>query len=198
MESQERLLGRLVCVTCLNKMCVGQCKFVRRNEAKESGAQPMDTRSPKSNRLSGKEYMTTEKRIKGTEEPSPRTGVGPRQVILLVDDEPTLAKCVRQVLERTGYTVLVAMCAEEALKTINSPEHIDLLIADLCLPDKSGVALAAEFKKTRPDTPVLISSGMLPIESISGLGMLWKPFTPEELRTKVKAALFAQTRVSAA
>jgi DNA-binding NtrC family response regulator len=142
--------------------------------------------------------MTTEKRIKDPEEPPHRNGVGPGQVILLVDDEPVLVKCVRQVLERAGYTVLVAISVEDALKTINSPVHIDLLITDFCLPDQSGEALGVEFKKTRPGTPVLITSGMLLAESISGCRTLLKPFTPEELRTQVRAALFAQARVSAA
>jgi CheY-like chemotaxis protein len=80
--------------------------------------------------------------------------------VLLVDDEASIRMVVARVLEANGYRVLLALSGEEAIELWKAySSEIDLLFTDLQMPGMSGVELAEELKRTRPDLKVLFTSG---------------------------------------
>ena len=86
------------------------------------------------------------------------------KTVLVLDDEPGNRKVMCAILERSGFTPLEAATGAEALKISGSHEGpIDLFVADVHLPDQSGVDVAAEILRRCPETRVLFVSGT-PIE----------------------------------
>jgi two-component system, cell cycle sensor histidine kinase and response regulator CckA len=90
---------------------------------------------------------------------------------------------------------LLAGSAEEALTVADAHDApIDLLLTDAMMPGKSGVELAALMTARRPGIPVIIMSGYTE-ETLDVPGMkdpialLQKPFTPRELRRRIKEVL---------
>jgi CheY-like chemotaxis protein len=115
--------------------------------------------------------------------------------ILIVDDEPKNLKLLKDVLEITGYTILVAGNGREAIETalLHRP---DLILMDLHLPVMDGMS-ATKILKNNPDTsdiPVLVLSGSGPVDNIrmdkTGCdGYITKPFNLGDLRSKIQEYL---------
>lgn len=132
--------------------------------------------------------------------PAPRrpaaVAVVGRETILLVEDEKTVRRFVRQVLERHGFHVLEAASAKAALAEAKAAHALHLLVTDIVMPGDSGVELAAELRRVRPGVPVLYISGY-PANLIAQDGklsdasvhLLLKPFTSEQLLRQVEVAL---------
>jgi CheY-like chemotaxis protein len=67
---------------------------------------------------------------------------GPRQTILVVDDEDFLRRLMAEMLENQGYEVLTAADGEAALARAEAhPGQIDLVVTDLVMPRKTGLEL---------------------------------------------------------
>jgi two-component system cell cycle sensor histidine kinase/response regulator CckA len=124
--------------------------------------------------------------------------------VLLVEDEPALLDLITRVLTGTGYTVLAAGDASEALVYLEDTSRpIDLLLTDVVLPrGLQGDGLAQEALAVRSGLPVLFMSGH-PRESLMssgsldpGIDYLAKPFTPDVLVRRVQQALGAAERRS--
>jgi two-component system nitrogen regulation response regulator GlnG len=117
----------------------------------------------------------------------------PRTRVLVVDDEPSILLEIAGALKR-HYDVLTASSAEEA-ERILSQERLDLLITDLRLPGKDGIALLEFAKAAAPDLPVVLLSGHGTIEEavkairLGAADFLEKPFGPERLQVTVERAL---------
>ena len=80
--------------------------------------------------------------------------------ILLVDDEKSVADVTTGMLERLGYKVTTRISSYDALEAFrNLADRIDLLIADLTMPQMTGLQLYREIKKIRPDIKVIICTG---------------------------------------
>jgi PAS domain S-box-containing protein len=119
------------------------------------------------------------------------------ETVLLVEDELSLRKLSRHLLELCGYSVLEAENGVEAMKI--SQEHqqrnIDLLLTDVVMPGMGGRVLADQLVKQRPKTRVLYMSGYTG-QTVGDHGVLAegsfflpKPFTREGLARKVREAL---------
>lgn len=119
------------------------------------------------------------------------------ETVLLVEDELSLRKLSRHLLELCGYSVLEAENGSDALKL--SQEHnqkaIDLLLTDVVMPGMSGRALADQLVQQRPKTRVLYMSGYTG-QTVGEHGVLAegscflpKPFTREALARKVRETL---------
>lgn len=114
--------------------------------------------------------------------------------ILVVDDEPGVRSVLRSILERDGYRVATAesVAAGKALVASYEPE---LVLADVAMPDDSGLALAAMLAERAGDTAVLMMSGKEDPASaraaveLGVYGFLAKPFKPVELLVAVENAL---------
>jgi CheY-like chemotaxis protein len=81
-------------------------------------------------------------------------------VVLCVDDEPTGLMVRRAILSIAGYDVLTAADGDEAL-AILCTSHVDLVITDHFLPDRTGAQVAAEMKRLKPEVPIVLLTGAL-------------------------------------
>ena len=80
--------------------------------------------------------------------------------ILVVDDEQALVEITEGILERHGYNVTSTTSSTEALDTFRAdPNRFDLVIADLTMPVLTGLDLAEELSRVRPDMPVILVTG---------------------------------------
>ena len=117
---------------------------------------------------------------------------GPAQV-LLVDDEVAIQRAMAPLLRSRGYTVIVAGTGREALDLFER-ERPDLVILDLGLPDMDGTEVCRQVRE-RAETPILILSARgAEKEKVAALDQgaddyVTKPFGPEELLARVRAAL---------
>jgi CheY-like chemotaxis protein len=112
--------------------------------------------------------------------------------ILVVEDEPGLSEMLCEVLEGSGYRVLLAANPEDALRIAGSPDHtIDLLISDVDLQSTlDGTELAVRFRTLRPDSKVMLMSGysdvLLAGNSAHAPSVLEKPFSAGQLLSAVR------------
>ena len=116
--------------------------------------------------------------------------------VLLVEDEPLLMSLCREVLSRSGYTVLTADTPHEALRLASAhPGDIHLLVVDVVMPGMNGRELARELQAERPALEVLFMSGytadVIGRHGVleEGENFLQKPFTLDSLRSKVREVL---------
>ena len=118
------------------------------------------------------------------------------KTVLVVDDEPEIRKLVSAMVSQFGYQVLTADSGEHALKLYqNHKAPLELLIADVVAPGMSGPMLADKLTALQPDLKVLYISGYDNTHVVQkyvverGHALLPKPFTVEELQTKIKQLL---------
>ncbi|MGQ9921627.1 MAG: ATP-binding protein [Desulfobacca sp.] len=118
--------------------------------------------------------------------------------ILFVDDELTLTEIVKKMLERLGYEVVAKSSSREALDLfLAQPEMFDLVIADQTMPHMTGVALAHEISRIRPDLPIILCTGMIDSQKLdkkaAGIReILTKPVTISKLAEVVRQTLDSQ------
>jgi PAS domain S-box-containing protein len=124
--------------------------------------------------------------------------------ILFVDDEETLARMGPLLLERLGYSVQSYTSAGRALEAFMSqPAQFDLLVTDFTMPEYTGLELAMEIRRIRPELPVIIVTGyseLLTAEEAQKQGIndyLLKPITLHELGSAVRKVLDSAQRNSA-
>lgn len=114
--------------------------------------------------------------------------------ILVMEDEQTMAEALKTVLLKQGYSVELAMTGRDAL-TKCGLEKFDLLIADLRLPDISGMDVIRTIKCSHPLTKVVVITGYPTVPSVveaMKLGVfdyLLKPFDVDELIRVLSEAL---------
>ena len=113
--------------------------------------------------------------------------------VLVVDDEPSVLLETSASLKRS-YEVLTASRADEAEKML-ADQRVDLLLTDLRLPGRDGIALLESVKALYPDVPVVLMSGHGTIEEavkairLGAVDFVEKPFGPERLQVTVERAL---------
>ncbi len=121
---------------------------------------------------------------------------GGKERILLVDDEESIAKLEKEMLERLGYSVTARISGVDALEAFNaSPSSYDLLVTDMSMPNISGDKLARKIKSIRPDMPIIICTGFSErinndnIKQMGIDGLLMKPIIKSELAKMVRKVL---------
>ena len=77
--------------------------------------------------------------------------------ILIVDDERSILKILKDLLNRKGYSVMTAINGKEAMKNFISA-HFDLVITDLNMPHMDGRTLAGKIKE-KANIPVILLTG---------------------------------------
>jgi CheY-like chemotaxis protein len=80
--------------------------------------------------------------------------------ILSVDDEPLISELLREVLTGKGYRVSTAAMPEQARGCVKK-DPPQLIIMDFQIEEGDGFALIEEFKKSLPNTPVLLLTGFI-------------------------------------
>jgi two-component system cell cycle sensor histidine kinase/response regulator CckA len=130
-------------------------------------------------------------------EPAPAArAVGGTETILLVEDDATVRASVRRMLERVGYTVLEAGRAADALRVLDEPgRRVALVLADVVLPDVGAGALVPRIRERHGGVRILLMSGYggeavsRQLSAAGDVGLLTKPFAPDELLLRVRDAL---------
>jgi two-component system, cell cycle sensor histidine kinase and response regulator CckA len=120
------------------------------------------------------------------------------ETVLVVEDQAAVRSLVRAVLERQGYTVVIAEDGEAAVSLIERrvPE-IDLLLSDVVMPGLNGPDTLSKSTALQPDLRVLLMTGYSPSLERQmptlppHVGVLHKPFTPAQLSAMVRDALDA-------
>jgi len=85
--------------------------------------------------------------------------------ILLVDDEPEIIESLRDILEPLGYTVHCATDPRTALQKA-SQQQIDIVIADINMPEMDGIQLLRNLKTMRPLVQVIMVTAFSTLEKI--------------------------------
>jgi two-component system cell cycle sensor histidine kinase/response regulator CckA len=118
------------------------------------------------------------------------------ETILVVDDEPVMAKLVMNILQPLGYTILQTAVAQDALRLGDTYEGvIDLLLTDVIMPEMNGKQLADIFLYKRPGTAVMYMSGytddVIGLHGIleQGIYFIQKPLNTAALASKIRDVL---------
>ena len=118
--------------------------------------------------------------------------------ILFVDDEPTVLKMMTMMITKLGFKI-EAMCSPlQALERFRqNPEHFDLIITDLTMPEMTGIELVDEIHKTSPHLPVILMTGygkeMQPAIPLNHYGIckyLKKPVKLVEMAATINDVIF--------
>ncbi|HVF62257.1 MAG TPA: response regulator [Thermoanaerobaculia bacterium] len=126
------------------------------------------------------------------------------ETILLVDDEPSVRRLARLVLEKRGYRVLEAESAAAAMDLAGAHSgRLDLVLTDAVMPGLSGRSLLAHMASARPEARGVLMSGYSAEEvTESDRGQrppfLQKPFAAADLLRKVREVLDAPPAAAAA
>lgn len=121
-----------------------------------------------------------------------------KRKLLVVEDEAEYRILLREILGKAGYQVFDASTGEAGLG-IYRAESPDLLLLDVMLPDMTGFDFCAKIRagKLRPDTPILFCTVRSAVSQLArgmksgGTDYVLKPFVPEDLLARVRAALRA-------
>lgn len=120
-----------------------------------------------------------------------------RKTILVIDDEPTLLKSVKERLELENYNVLTCPNAEQAVQTL-SRFTPDLMVVDLRLPGMSGLDFCRQVRSSDGPsrlTPIIfLTTDRSEVNKVLGLELggddyMTKPFSPAEFVARVKALI---------
>lgn len=123
--------------------------------------------------------------------------------VLLVEDDPSVAKIISLMLGNDGHLVFWAANGKLAFHEIAHGAY-DLVISDLFMPEKDGIEVVMELRRTRPSTPVIMMTGgssFFPTgsehlknltdsaELFGDIHLMHKPFRKAELLALVQRAL---------
>jgi two-component system response regulator PilR (NtrC family) len=126
-----------------------------------------------------------------------REAVGPKNRILVVDDEPSMREMLAIMLYKEGFEVLVAESRAAAAKVF-AQGTVDMVITDVKLPDGDGIEILRHVKSASPQTVVIVMTAFGSTETaVAALKLgahdyLIKPFDVEELKIVVRGALESQ------
>ncbi len=134
-------------------------------------------------------------------EEGPPVGVEPvipggDETILVVDDEPSLLRAARRVLEKKGYTTVLADRGERAVEIYRERgDTIDLVLLDMVMPEMDGGEVFSALREIRSDVKVVLASGYSSGERAGELldegirAFVQKPFTVDTLCAAVRRVL---------
>jgi PAS domain S-box-containing protein len=140
-------------------------------------------------------------RFSGERSPEPGAGEvtdnqvsGRDEVVLVVEDDAVVRMIVVEVLHEAGYSPLEAADGAAALRILQSPQRVDLLVTDVGLPDINGRQLADAGRAERPSLKVLFMTGYAEKAAGNaflgdGMEILVKPFPMEDLAIKLRSML---------
>jgi CheY-like chemotaxis protein len=121
---------------------------------------------------------------------------GGHETILVAEDDVSLRKLSRIVLDSSGYTVITAVDGEDAIaKFMENRERISLVVLDMIMPKKNGKEVCAAIRKICPKVKILFASGYT-IDIVTnkeltedGADFIRKPFQSKSFLLKVREIL---------
>jgi PAS domain S-box-containing protein len=122
----------------------------------------------------------------------PETPYGAGEMVLLVEDEPSVRLLISEVLSELGYGCVEAADAKSAIPILASKTRLDLMITDVGLPVMNGRQLAEIARQHRPDLRVLFVTGYAEHAATragflaTGMDIVIKPFALDALAVKIR------------
>ena len=121
---------------------------------------------------------------------------GPRELILIVDDEDFVTLLAQRVLTDEGYRVITARDGFQALDIYKKlQDQIQLVILDFTMPIMDGSEVFSELRMINPQVPVVLSSGFTEQDKLKWMlakglrGFIPKPYTQQKLLLQVRSTL---------
>lgn len=121
---------------------------------------------------------------------------GPRELVMIVDDEDFVTLLAQRVLTDEGYRVITARDGFQAIDTYRKlGEQVALIILDFTMPVMDGADVFTELREINPKVPVVLSSGFAEQERLRGMlarglrGFIPKPYTQQKLLTQIRSVL---------
>lgn len=130
--------------------------------------------------------------------PAPETAASLNgwETVLVVEDDPEVRRLICEVLRARGYQVLESTKGEEAIRIARTlPGPLQLVVADVILPEMSGPEVVRQVQDAKPGIRALFISGYTDEAVLrhgmldAGVMFLSKPFVPEALARKVREVL---------
>lgn len=116
--------------------------------------------------------------------------------ILFIDDEEEIVDFARDILTHAGYEITATKSSKEAFDIFRlAPEKFDLVITDYTMPYMTGMELAKEFTKTRPDIPIILCTGYndtIRLEDVNTMGIkeiIFKPVSVFNLAKTIEKVM---------
>lgn len=141
-------------------------------------------------------YLPMAKPSENLEELESETNLFGNQTIMVVDDEKAVSDIAKEILESFGYTVHAFYNPVVALNMFRiGPYDFDLVLTDLTMNEMTGLILADQIKKIRPEIPLALLTGYDAANEISSQSpeifeaIIQKPFTKKTLGKAVKQVL---------
>jgi signal transduction histidine kinase/CheY-like chemotaxis protein len=115
--------------------------------------------------------------------------------VLVVDDDDDVRRVLVDMVEELGFTVESAEGGQQALDTLKSGRHFDLVLTDVAMPTMNGVELAAAVRKGWPILPVIFVSGYADLasygEKLKDEDVIRKPYRLEDLTRRIDRAIIS-------
>jgi DNA-binding response OmpR family regulator len=114
--------------------------------------------------------------------------------VLIVEDEPAIAFALEADLQSEGYRTTVVTTGDEAIRRAEA-ESFDLVLLDVMLPGKDGFEVCRQLRRNHQSGAIiLLTAKAHEAEKVLGLELgaddyVTKPFSPRELRARIKAVL---------
>lgn len=114
--------------------------------------------------------------------------------LLVIEDNPKMARLIRQGLAEIGHAVDIAMRGEEG-ETMAITEAYDAIVLDLMLPDEDGIQICRRLRRRGNNTPILMLTALsATTDKVAGLDAgaddyLTKPFEFAELAARIRSLL---------
>jgi len=127
----------------------------------------------------------------------------PKDLVLCVDDEPTLLRTFPIVLARAGFRVAVPENGVDGLKAfLRLRNEVCLILADVVMPVMSGIEMAEAILHLEPQTKILLMSAYSDESTLrqvrrSGFPLIGKPFNLATLIEQIRSMVAAQDPASA-
>ena len=119
-----------------------------------------------------------------------------RKLIYIVDDEQDMLALTTQYLESLGYDVMTFTQGHEALAAVETSKRpVSLVLTDMVMPNMTGTSLITLLKTRVPSMRIVLMTGFFDQSIVkeliqeTGVPLLKKPFTLEQLGTLVKQVL---------
>jgi len=131
--------------------------------------------------------------VEAAEVPTPPSGGS--ETLLVAEDEEIVRDLLKKILERAGYTVLVAADGEEAVTCFRERSDISLVLSDVVMPRKTGSEMLEEIRRTDPDIRVIFISGyaadVMHLKGVTeqNVDIVTKPIRKNDLLRTIREAL---------
>src|SRR5690554_2080964 len=115
--------------------------------------------------------------------------------VLIVDDDPIQCRLAAEVVERAGFTPILAASGVQALKVLAETDHVGAMILDLVMPEMDGMAVLEALRRDSISLPVIVMTAQTSLDTVisamrlGAVDFFVKPVAPERITTSLRNAL---------